>query len=326
MKELAIRLSELDPEAGAAVNVIGYFDVLVASRAGLQSIVGGAAELAGCAARLVDPGRSLDVRMSPDGVATPAGSPPEPTWPSAPVTSDGALLWLETAAPVGTLQSVVLERAATAARMVIERVRARRAEDDPASLELVLDAKADVADRLAASRRLRLPPTGRAVALADGSAIVIDANAAPPAGQRAGIGPAVPAERLPQSWAAARVALRLTAEGTDADPGPQVVEAESLGALGLVVTAADAARGPIPDVAALQHAADAGQWTLVTLATVADAASLRDAARALHIHHSTLHDRLTRAESLLGWNVRDPRGRLRLQLALAMRRALRNRS
>ncbi|MFC7573266.1 helix-turn-helix domain-containing protein [Klenkia terrae] len=38
---------------------------------------------------------------------------------------------------------------------------------------------------------------------------------------------------------------------------------------------------------------------------------------------ATLQDRLQHAEQLLGWDLRDPAGRLRLQLALHLRRAAR---
>lgn len=57
-----------------------------------------------------------------------------------------------------------------------------------------------------------------------------------------------------------------------------------------------------------------------TLHAVASTASLRAAAAEVDVHHSTLRDRLTHAESLLGGPVRDPHGRLRLQLALTLRR------
>ena len=53
--------------------------------------------------------------------------------------------------------------------------------------------------------------------------------------------------------------------------------------------------------------------------------SLRAAATTLRVHHSTLQDRITHAEHLLGWNVREPGGRLRLQVALALRRLQRHR-
>lgn len=38
MKELAGRLAALDPEAGAALRVIAYFDRLAETRAGLEAI------------------------------------------------------------------------------------------------------------------------------------------------------------------------------------------------------------------------------------------------------------------------------------------------
>jgi hypothetical protein len=52
MKGLAVRLAALDADAGAALPVFSYFDSLVESRAGPQSIVRGAAVPADCPARL----------------------------------------------------------------------------------------------------------------------------------------------------------------------------------------------------------------------------------------------------------------------------------
>jgi hypothetical protein len=323
VNDLAVRLAALDPEAGAAVRVIAHFDVLVDSRAGLQSIVRGAAGLAGCPARLTDPARHLTVRVRPDGVAAPPDGDPDASWPSIPVTPGGAVLWLERPGPAGTVDSVVLERAAAAARAVLHRSRRGGPDDDPASVELVLDPTAPEGRRLAAARRLRLPPSGRAVALPDGAALVLSADGAPAAGLRAGVGPAVPVRDLPDSAELARLALRLTAEGTEADPGPRVVHADDLGALALLVRAADAEPEPVPDVRAVERARTAGPWVLATLEAVAATASLRDAARVLRLHHSTLQGRLGHAEHLLGWTVREPPGRLRLQLALVLRRARR---
>lgn len=322
MHDLAQRLAALDPQASTAVRVISHFDALVASRAGLQAIVRGAATLAGCPARLTDPARRLTVRVLADGVAAPPETDPDPAWPSAPVTADGAALWLETSSPPGTVEAVVLERAAAAARTVLERTRSPR-RDDPASVELVLDADAAEADRRTAARRLGLPDRARVIALAGGEVRIIPGEGAVPAGRRAGVGPCVPVDQLPESGRMARLALRLTAEGTEDDPGPRVVHADELGALALLVRAADSASEPVPDVRALEHAAAAAPWVLASLDAVAGAASLRDAARALQLHHSTLQDRLTHAQALLGWDVRRPQGQLRLQLALALRRALR---
>jgi sugar diacid utilization regulator len=44
------------------------------------------------------------------------------------------------------------------------------------------------------------------------------------------------------------------------------------------------------------------------------------AAAALLVHHSTLQERIAHADRLLGWPVREPHGRHRLYLALALRR------
>jgi DNA-binding PucR family transcriptional regulator len=84
------------------------------------------------------------------------------------------------------------------------------------------------------------------------------------------------------------------------------------------------AEQPVPDVPALDHAASYAPWVLATLNAVATTISLRAAATALRVHHSTLQDRITHAEHLLGWTVRDPQGRLRLQVALTLRRLYRH--
>ncbi|WP_295696696.1 helix-turn-helix domain-containing protein [Lapillicoccus sp.] len=59
---------------------------------------------------------------------------------------------------------------------------------------------------------------------------------------------------------------------------------------------------------------------LETLDQIASHSSLRAASQDAHVHHSTLQARVQQFEALLGWSVSDPQGRLRLQLALALRR------
>jgi sugar diacid utilization regulator len=126
---------------------------------------------------------------------------------------------------------------------------------------------------------------------------------------------------LPRSYAGARTALRFAAEGNGDDPGPTVVRFDELGGLALL---ADASGTDLPDVRALALAANSAPWVLGTLQAVAGAVSLRAAAVALRLHHSSLQDRIVHAEHALGWNVREPSGRLRLQLALALRRLQRH--
>jgi PucR C-terminal helix-turn-helix domain len=333
VKDLVVRLAALDPDAGAALRVIAYFDQLMDSRAGLRSIVHGAAVLAGCPARLVDDGRRVHVRVGPDGRQAEVTGLPDPSWLSMPVEPDGrAVLWLERTGPAGPVEAMVLERAAAAARAVLERTRGRTpAPPDDAAVEVLIDASAPAEARQHVARRLGLAESAlaRAVALETGGTRIAPAGesesygpglAAAAPGPRAGVGPAVPALDLPVSWASARTALRLTAEGTEDDPGPRIVYADELGGLAILAEAIGPGTTPIPDVRALEQAAAAAPWMLSTLYAVATTASLRTAAVALQVHHSTLQDRIIHAERLLGWPVREPQGRLRLYLALVLRR------
>ena len=318
MKDLAVRLAALDADAGAALRVIAYFDGLVEARAGLQPIVRGAAVLADCPARLTDDERRVRIRVTAAGVSAWQDEAPQQNWMSA--TAGSATLRLERAGPAGPVEAMILERAASAARAVLDRTRGRAATADPASAELIVDASAPADVRLQAGRRLGLADSAYAIALP--AEIRVLSGPVPDLPGRAGVGPTAAILDLPASWAAAKVALRFAAEGTDEDPGPQVVHAAELGSLALLAEVGD--QSAAPDVKALEHASEAAPWMLTTLHTTAASISLRAAATALRVHHSTLQDRIIHAEQLLGWNVREPQGRLRLQLALALRRLRRH--
>ncbi|MCK9923957.1 helix-turn-helix domain-containing protein [Frankia sp. AgPm24] len=320
MRELAVRLADLDAEAAVAVQVISHFDLMVARRADVRTVVASAAELSGCPVRLSDPTRLVFVRALPDRSAEPPSGDPDPGWPCVSVNRAGDSLWLEATRPVSTLQAVVLERAATAVRAALDHSGGRGMFDHSTALELVLDSRVATADRVSIACRLGLPAKARVVALRDGSARVIAHDAEAPTTMCAGVGCAVPIADLPSSWDGARLALRLTAEGNATDPGPRVVYADELGGLALLVRAVDLDAGPVPDVQTLAHAGATTTWMLTTLDALARADSLRHAARLLNVHHSTLQARLSQAEVALGWPVREPAGRLRLQLALAIRR------
>ncbi|MFF0814158.1 helix-turn-helix domain-containing protein [Rhodococcus sp. NPDC003318] len=321
MEVLALKVAALDPEAGAAVAVIRHFDSLLESGAGLHSIVRTAAALAECPVRLVDSPRGMVVRALSSGLAESPAEEPQPTWPSAEVTAEGARMWLEHPGPPGTVHAVILERAAGAARGVLARTRGTTGRCDPASIELLLDAAAPEADRVRIARRIGLSGRACVVLAAGAPAQVLPEGATIDPGIRAGIGTMVDARDLPASVEAARLALRITAEGTSADPGPRIVRADDLGALTILIRAADAEKERIPDVRTLDQAATAAPWMLATLDAVASADSLREAARSLHVHHSTMQTRLTHAESLVGWgSLRSQPGRTRLQLALVLRR------
>ncbi|MFJ2606405.1 helix-turn-helix domain-containing protein [Streptomyces sp. NPDC087425] len=324
MKELAGRLTSVDPDAGAAVRVISYFDRLAEGRAGLEALVRGAAVLAGCPARLVDAERRVRVRVRTDGVREENDAPVDAGWPCAALEPGGVpALWLERAAgEPSVVDAVILERAAAAIRLVLERTRGRAPlspADDPALLETLLDRAAPEPTRLHAAGRLGLGPRARALASADGRPRVLTCDTDPLPAGRLGVGPAVPVLELPRSWSEARTALRFTAEGTARDPGQRVVYAEELGGIALLAGLVAPGAPPPPDVRALDTAATATPWLLATLYAVSSTPSQRAAAAELNVHHSTLQGRLTHAEQVLGWQLRTPQGRLRLHLALTMR-------
>ena len=320
MRELLGRISALDPEAGEAVRVIAYFDSLAGS--GVEPLVRGAAVLTGVPAGFVDRSRGLALRVAPDGSVDRAARDPDPAWVSVPVRTAGGTLWLERTGEPGPVGAMVLERASAALRAHLELTGPVQGSRT-ALTEVLVDAHVAESVRSRAARRLGIAAHApvRAVVVLDGPARVVTGSEAPARrSERAGIGPVVEVPGLPESWAEARRALRFTAEGTGADPGPRVVRAEDLGGLLLLADTITRDSEPVPDVVALDRVGREGPVLLEALDAVAAAPSLRAAATALGMHHSTLQESVGRAERVLGWPVRDVPGRLRLQVALALRR------
>jgi len=331
--QLVVKLSALDPDAGAAVKVIGRFDALIEGRAGLEPILGAVAILCHTPARLVIGRHGVDLRVDADGRAERSAAQIDPQWLCSPLEpGEPNAFWLERGGDYSLVDAMVLDRAAFAAREVLHRTRGRSTSatgtvDDPAAIEVAVDAGASERERRRAAALLRLPPQGlvRAIARAGSPASIESVTTSRRGGPRrgrTGIGPAVAPPDLPVSWAQAKIALAFAAEGTDRDPGPSVVHAEELGVLCQLAAGIDWTAPPAPDVRALENAAAAAPWVLSTLDAFTSHASLRLAAAALHLHHSTLQSRIAAIEHDLGWQVRDPQGRLRAQLALAVRRFL----
>lgn len=322
MRSLAEPPASMEPGPGGAERVAARFDDLLRRRADLEAVARAAAELTGLPARLVDRTRRVVIRVEPDGERRDSPVRPEPDWLAVRVLDGAATLWLESAARGRDLDALVLERAGAAAALLIRHRPVTGPAHTPAAplLETAIAAGTPLEARLAALRGLGLNPEGRLRVLAQphGKVLVQPEGDPVPVRGRAGVGPAVPAHRLPESAARALTALRLTAEGTTADPGPRVVRAEDLG--GLEMLAAAVAPGTTtPDAAVLTAAAEEAPWLLPTLVAVANAPNQRAAAQELFVHHSTLRVRLQRAEVLLGWSLRDAAGMLRLRLALAVR-------
>ena len=323
MQDLLGRLTALDPDASETLKVVSYFDALVARSVGVESMLRGAAVLSGATVGQRD-GRHI-VRVRADGVRI---DPVEPS-PSWPVRESGpdAVAWIEREGDAHSNDAMILERLSLALGII----RARRAVGPESAVELAISSYAGAEERAAALPRLRLsasmlrlvasPPEpaplpthpSAVVATRHGltRATIIDAQTdvrevwPDTAALRLGVGLAGPGDQLPQSWASALVAVRLTS------PGEPVVDAADLGALLLVADAAESS--PLhPDAAALA-ALDARSREL--LDAVAEEQSVRAAATRLGRHHSSVQERLTVLVETLGYDPRTSRGHARYVLA-----------
>ena len=325
MQELVGRLTALDPEASETLKVVSYFDTLVAGGVGLETLLRGAAVLSGVVAGYA-PTDGRPVRLGPGGSRLHA----EPgdaasSWPSR-TTSDGSLVWIEREGAEHANDAMVLERLALAVAITT----ARRSNTADAAIEVVVTAGAPAAERAVAAAKLRLDASRDvraiafhpdAAALAPGPTAVVatprglarvvlaDGTFHVPPGTRAGIGVAGPADQLPDSWASALIALRLSSRRAP------VVDAAELGALLFVAESADRHVEPHPDAAALDVLDERSRHALEALA---DAGSVRAAASVLGMHHSTVQARLDALTAQLGYDPRSPAGRTRYALARAL--------
>ncbi|MEV4368840.1 helix-turn-helix domain-containing protein [Nonomuraea sp. NPDC049637] len=136
-----------------------------------------------------------------------------------------------------------------------------------------------------------------------------------PEGARVGIGPELPGSHAAESWAKARTALRFTG------PHDRVVRWTDLGALALFADLPGPAVAELADVRAM---ARLSEDHLLAVRALCSAGSVRAAATGVHLHHSSMAARIARAESVLGFSLADPAGRLRAHLALALLRLLAN--
>jgi hypothetical protein len=323
MRGLLLRLSGLDADAESAVRVIGFFDRLITERAGLDTLVRSTAELAGCPAGLYAPGQGLSLRADAGGAVT-AG--PVPARAVVRELEGGVQVWAAREGKPAPLDDMLLERFAIAAAVLLEHSSVPLPElGDPALIELVLSESVGTAERSRALHLLGIGATtslrvlaatgevpGRSVVL--GAVRAVLAAEVPESGGKLGVGPLLPAIDAAKSWQAARTALRYT---SDSEP---VVWWERLG--GLVLLAEQLGKADIaalPDVNALDRlAAEPGMITVLDALCVTG--SVRQAAAALHRHHSTMTARLARAESMLGFEIDSASGRFRLHLALMLRR------
>ncbi|MEU6712746.1 helix-turn-helix domain-containing protein [Nonomuraea sp. NPDC046802] len=335
MQGLLLRLSTLDADAESAVRVIAYFDSLVRDHVSVPVLLTATARLAQCPAGLFDAAIGRRSRGSPDGTIDTPSACPEPV---RKLGSGLGAVWMERAGPAHGLDEIVLERFAAAAEVTLERAAAlARAGRDPALVELALSAGTSETERARALRLLgfgpsrplqalaiALPDTGlvsglramghhvREARIGDTEAVLattLPAHPELPQGSRVGIGPELPGARAAESWEGARTALRFTG------PHDRVMRWSELGALALFADLPETAVAELADVRAMERL---GEEALLAVRALCHAGSIRGAASAVHLHHSSMAARISRAESALGFSLADSDGRLRAHLALAL--------
>jgi sugar diacid utilization regulator len=136
-------------------------------------------------------------------------------------------------------------------------------------------------------------------------------------------GEAAPLEAR-RSWRQAQLAMRfaLPAGTRGAASGDVLVEYDALGSLALLAEVPAERLRAEPDVAALDAlaATRTGALDVATLEVFCRTGSLRQAAAALHLHHSSVAARLAHVEQAMGWRLDSPDGQFRVRLALLARR------
>ncbi|MFI6458440.1 PucR family transcriptional regulator [Streptosporangium amethystogenes] len=134
---------------------------------------------------------------------------------------------------------------------------------------------------------------------------------------RVGVGPETRGAGAAESWAGARTALRFTGP----HPADRVVDWADLGALALFAThVPDEAIADLADVRAVEELSRQpyGTEALEAVRALCAEGTIRRAAVAVHLHHSSLAARITRAEAVLGFSLADSAGRLRAHLAMRL--------
>lgn len=331
-----MRLSQLDPDAESAVRIIAFFDPLMRRRVGFATLVRLTAALAECPVGLQVIATGETIRFGPDGTGSASAS-------ALVVLDDEPVgkVWLERPGTAHSFDELLVERLAIAAAALWDRNDpAPTTMAGPALVELLIDPTASEAARaralrllgFASDKRLRLA----AVALDDRASLSVVARSIGSghtkaavlgtvgavvasevvasgiaAGGRVGVGDsfapfgAVDASR---SWAQARLALRFTGLG-----GERVIWHETLGSRALLGSVPAEALAANPDVRALRVLPSED---LATFEAFCSTGSLRQAAARLHLHHSSIGNRMKRIEIALGIKLDSPETLLRAQMAL----------
>jgi PucR C-terminal helix-turn-helix domain len=365
MRGLMIKLLNVDAEGERALRVVDYFDQLLANHPDLEGVVRATAIIADCTAGLRIPGESTILRFTRDGDALMPDPATQPT-ASLPLFIDEfsqieGLVWLEREVGQGNLDDFILERMALTSASVLRRHQESRTIyqaagfADPALADLLVNERANEADRSRAARLMGLDPWQSIQLIAVGlqqqsPRLLNELNAALRAGLRRSVhmaqmtselvlavvvtkepicgaeidiadracsGPLVSIGDAPLSWARARQGLRFASLGPS---WPRFIDSAHLGTLPLLLELDPRRVRSQPDVHAMQKLYDssAGAESIHILDLFLHTDSLRSAAREANFHHSSVQTRLQRIERLIDIDLRSGVGRQRAAHALLL--------
>lgn len=359
-----LKLLNVDAAGERALRVVSYFDQLLVHQPNLESVVRASAILADCPVGLSLPGIGLRLRFSPEGLELGDGTPADGSAQfqiDGPDNREGGLVWLERDGARGDLDDFILERMALTVSSVLLRsvpladIDFAMGLSDPALAQLLVNEKANEAERSRAARLMGIEQSSRiqlvavqadfslpaqveqlAATLRTGwqrpvfaaqmskdvvIVIVIGREAvdweAVTIDGRAASGNIVDVLEAPEGWRQARVALRFAGIGSS---WPKQLDSASigvLGALGALDPATIRADADVRRIEALA-ATTGGTESIRILDIVLHSETLRSAAREANFHHSSIQSRLASIEKRHGLSLRKGTDRQRLSTALLL--------
>jgi hypothetical protein len=365
MQGLMLKLLNVDADGERALRVVSYFDQLLIHQPTLDSVVRASAIIADCPVGLALPRLGLRIVFGPDGFEMPATAALSGTAIRMEIDghneSEGGSVWLDRHDIRGDLDDFILERMEITVISVLIRSAPTIDADlaaglaDPALAQLLVNEKANEAERSRAARLMGIDPSSHVQLIAvqgDFSApalverlagtlregwrrpvfaaqlsrevVIVVTSGQPPVSwsavaleHRAASSGVVEVLAAPTAWSHARNALRFAGLSSS---WPRQLEATQVGVLGALAGLDSSATRDDPDVRRIEElaASPSGAESIRILDIVLHSDTLRSAARDANFHHSSIQSRLATIERRFGLSIKSGMDRQRVAAALLL--------